>query len=53
MSNSNPEALFLAIGLEPKSVAQTLKNQKVTQSLLEVLQSANVTQADKKIGKLK
>lgn len=47
---SNPEELFLAIGLESKFVAQTLKNQKVTQSLLEVLQSAKLTKADKKTG---
>jgi hypothetical protein len=52
MSNPNPETLFLAIGLEPKFVGQTLKNQKVTQSLLEVLQLANVSSSDKKTGQL-
>ena len=53
MVDSNPssaESLFLAIGLEPKFVQQTLKNVKVTKSLTEVLAASKTTQCDKKTG---
>lgn len=46
------EALLLAIGLEPKFVQQTLKNPKITKSLLEVLDASKVASCDKKIGAL-
>ena len=53
MVDPNPassEALFLAIGLEPKFVLQTLKNPKVTKSLTEVLHASNTLKCDKKTG---
>ncbi len=50
MVEQTTESLFLAIGLEPKFVQQTLKNPKITKILTEVLQSANVTKCEKKIG---
>ena len=50
MVEQTTESLFLAIGLEPKFVQQTLKNPKITKTLTEVLQAASVTKCEKKTG---
>ena len=44
--------LFLAIGLDPKVVDNTLKNKKVTQRLKEVIDTAGIKNADKHHGNL-
>jgi len=43
---------FLAIGLDPKVVESTLKNKKVTQRLKEVVDFANLKEANKTLGNL-
>lgn len=44
--------LFLAIGMDAKTVDNTLKNKKVTQRLKEVIDTAGVTSTDKIKGNL-
>ena len=46
------KTLFLAIGLDPKVVENTLKNKKVTQRLAEVVSLAGIKEANKNIGNL-
>ena len=44
--------LFLAIGLDPKTVDSITKNHKVSHRLKEILDIASLTHADKTIGNL-
>lgn len=48
----SPSELFLAVGLDPKVVENTLKNKKVTQRLQEVLALAGISSANKTVGNL-
>lgn len=50
MDSTNAEQRFLNIGLEPTVVKNTLANPKVTASLIETLNFANVEKLDKKAG---
>lgn len=46
------EELFLAIGLKPEKVKDTLKSQKTTENLKEILNHVKVTSCDPKTGTL-
>ena len=46
------KSLFLAIGLDPKVVDNTLKNKKVTERLTNVISLAGIKEANKNIGNL-
>ena len=53
MVSANPaQERFLAIGIEPKTVQNILTNEKVTKSLLEVLDGCGVKECPKEMGSL-
>jgi len=49
---SNAEARFTAIGMQPDTIKNMLKNKKATASLLEVLDLGGVTDCVKEKGAL-
>lgn len=49
---STPEERLLAIGMAPATVANTLKNKKVTARFMEILDIGNVKEAPKETGAL-
>ena len=49
---SAPQERLLAVGIEPKTVENILKNKKVTESFMEVLTMGEVTTAPKEKGAL-
>ena len=51
-ADSSAKDRFLAIGLEAKTVQGMLTNEKVTASLLEVLDQVGVTECPKEMGSL-
>lgn len=52
LSKEQIKERFLEISLDPKTVESTLKNNKVTKRLLEVIEVAGIKECNKTIGNL-
>ncbi len=51
-SKESTKKQFVDIGIEPKVAEDTLKNAKLTQSLLEVIGFSKLTSSEKRVGNI-
>ncbi len=52
-NKESTKKLFVDIGVEPKVAEDTLKNAKLTQSLLEVISFSKLTSSEKRVGNIR